>query len=225
MSVIHKTTMAPTKLELLAPWLPAQPWYRGAGNAPELSRVGGFRLDDPAGEVGIEFVVLGDASGERPVWYHVPLSYRGAPLDGAEQALIGTSEHGVLGQRWIYDGTHDPVLVAQLLALLQGRAEAQMQSESDAPDPSVTVDPAAEAVPAGSSGAPDVTSGPDGTRLAVGSLTLDVARVLRPDEDGPGEDGPGEDGRAAAALAHVSAGWRLPDGGEARGRFAVLRDA
>ncbi|MEU0839423.1 1,4-alpha-glucan branching protein [Streptomyces sp. NPDC005962] len=216
MSVIHKTTMAPTKLELLTPWLPAQPWYRGAGHAPELSRVGGFRLDDPAGEVGIEFVVLGDASGERPVWYHVPLSYRGAPLAGAEQALIGTSEHGVLGQRWIYDGTHDPVLVAQLLALLQGRAEAQMQSESDAPDPSVTVDPAAaEAVPTGSSSAPDVTSGPDGTRLAIGSLTLDVTRVLRPDEDG----------RAAAALAHVSAGWRLPDGGEARGRFAVLRDA
>jgi hypothetical protein len=26
---------------------------------------------------------------------------RGAPLDGADQALIGTSEHGVLGRRWV----------------------------------------------------------------------------------------------------------------------------
>ncbi|QLH21618.1 1,4-alpha-glucan branching protein [Streptomyces sp. Rer75] len=216
MAVIHKTTMKPTKLELLAPWLPLQPWYLGAGRTPELSRVGGFRLDDPRGEVGIEFMVVRDDSGDRPVHYHLPLSYRGAPLDGAEQGLIGTSEHGVLGQRWIYDGAHDPVLVAQLLALLQGRAEPQMQSESDTPDPSVTVDKA-EVTPAGSSGAPepDVTNGPDGTRLAVGPLALGVTRVLRPDEDG----------WAAAALAHVSAGWRLPDGGEARGRFAVLSDA
>lgn len=223
MAVIHKTTMHPTKLELLAPWLPAQPWYLGAGRAPELSRVGGFRLDDPAGEVGIEFMVTEDASGERPVWYHLPLSYRAAPLDGAEQALIGTSEHGVLGQRWIYDGTHDPVLVAQLLALLQGRAVPQMQSESDTPDPSVAVE-GAEAIPGGPSGAPDVTSvpdvtdGPGGTCLAVGPLTLDVTRVLRRDEEG---DGAGR----AAALAHVSAGWRPAGGGEARGRFAALRDA
>ncbi|EFL26295.1 conserved hypothetical protein [Streptomyces himastatinicus ATCC 53653] len=216
MAVIHKTTMKPTKLELLAPWLPLQPWYVGTGRAPELSRVGGFRLDDPRGEVGIEFMVVRDDSGERPVHYHLPLSYRGAPLDGGEQGLIGTSEHGVLGQRWIYDGTHDPVLVAQLLALLQGRAEAQMQSESDTPDRSVTVE-RAEAIPA-TSGTPDVTNGPDGTHLAVGPLALDVTRVLRPEEDV----------RAAAlvhALAHVSAGWRLPDGGEARGRFAALSDA
>jgi hypothetical protein len=54
---------------------------------------------------------------------------RGAPLDGADQALIGTSEHGVLGRRWVYDGTHDPVLVAQLLALLQGHAEPQAHAK------------------------------------------------------------------------------------------------
>lgn len=76
----------------------------------------------------------------RPAWYHVPMTYRAAPLDGAEQALIGTTEHGVLGQRWIYDGAHDPVLVGQLLALLQGRAEPQAQSVSDTPDPSVTAE-------------------------------------------------------------------------------------
>jgi hypothetical protein len=52
MAVIHDTTMTPGKLELLAAWLPAQPWYRDRGREPELARAGGFRLDDPVGEVG-----------------------------------------------------------------------------------------------------------------------------------------------------------------------------
>lgn len=213
MAVIHKTTMRPTKLELLTPWLPLQPWYVGGGREPELSRVGGFRLDDPQGEVGIEFMVVRDDSGERPVWYHLPLSYRAAPLAGAEQALVGTSEHGVLGQRWVYDGTHDPVLVAQLLALLQGRAEPQAQSVSDTPDPSVTVR-AADVPDAVGTASVAVTDGPDGTRLVVGEgrLTLDVARVLEP----------APDGAASGAQGHVTAPWQLPDGGESRGVFAVL---
>ncbi|WP_175409880.1 1,4-alpha-glucan branching protein [Streptomyces sp. TRM64462] len=139
MSIIHKTTMSPTKTELLAGWLPRQPWYAGvAGREPELDRAGGFRLDDPEGEVGIEFLVVTDTSGGEPCSYHVPLTYRGAPLEGADDALIGTTEHGVLGTRWVYDGTQDPVLVAQVLALVQGEAEPQAQSESDTPDPTVT---------------------------------------------------------------------------------------
>lgn len=211
MAVIHKTTMKPTKLELLAPWLPLQPWYLGAGGAPELSRVGGFRLDDPQGEVGIEFMVVRDDSGDRPVHYHLPLSYRGAPLAGAEQALVGTSEHGVLGQRWVYDGGHDPVLVGQLLALLQGRAAPQMQSVSDTPDPSVTVQTTDGSV---TGGTVSVTNGPDGTRLVVGEgLTLDVTRVLGAPRQAPGAEG------------HVTATWQLPDGGEERGVFAVLTRA
>src|ERR1700761_6724362 len=135
MSVIHKTTLSPGKLELLAPWLPAQPWYQGAG--PVLVKCGGFRLDDPAGVVGLEFMLVADTSGEVPVVYHVPLTYRGAPLDGAGSALVGTTEHGVLGRRWVYDGIRDPVLSAALLALLRGSAVPQAQSISDTPDPSV----------------------------------------------------------------------------------------
>ncbi len=134
MAVIHQTTLTPGKLELLAAWLPAQPWYAGSEQQPALARAGGFRLDDPDGEVGIEFMVVTDSSGDRPVSYHVPLSYRAAPLDGADDALIGTAEHGVLGERWIYDGPHDPVLASQLLALLQGEAEPQAQRVSDTPD-------------------------------------------------------------------------------------------
>lgn len=140
MAAIHRTTMTPTKLELLTGWLPKQAWYAGGAATPELVRAGGFRLDDPAGAVGIEFMILVDASGERPVAYLAPMAYRGAPLEGVpDEALIGTSEHGVLGTRWIYDGVHDPVVMAQLGALLRGEAVPQHQSISDTPDPTVTV--------------------------------------------------------------------------------------
>jgi hypothetical protein len=135
MSVIHKTTMSPTKLELLAGWLPDQAWFDGPTD--RLVRAGGFRLDDPDGEVGIELMVLGTGD----VAYLVPMTYRGAPLAGGEHALIGTAQHGVLGARWIYDGEHDPVLRAQLAALLNGTVLAQAQAESHTVDPTVQVRP------------------------------------------------------------------------------------
>jgi hypothetical protein len=136
MSIIHRTTLKPTKLELLAEWLPRQSWYRGTGT-PELARTGGFRLDDPAGDVGLEFMAVTDSGGPKPVTYHVPMAYRGAPLPGADAALIGTTEHGVLGARWVYDGAHDPVLVAELLRLGRGEVPAHAQSVSDQLDPTV----------------------------------------------------------------------------------------
>jgi predicted trehalose synthase len=134
---IHQTTLEPGKLELLAVWLPNQRWYAAKGRTPLLRKLGGFRLDDPAGDVGIEVMVVADDSGSAPVVYQVPMTYRGAPLEGAGHALIGTTEHGVLGTRWVYDAPHDEVFVAQLLALIQGQAEPQAQSRSDTPDPTV----------------------------------------------------------------------------------------
>jgi hypothetical protein len=62
MAIIHDTTMSPGKLELLTAWLPAQSWYLGGGHKPALAKAGGFRLDDPGGEVGIEFI--GPRSGD-----------------------------------------------------------------------------------------------------------------------------------------------------------------
>jgi hypothetical protein len=139
MAVIHtNTTLQPSKLELLARWLPEQAWYRGTG---ELTRAGGFRLDDPAGEVGIEFLVVLAGSGEA---YLLPMTYRATPLDGG--TLIGTAQHGVLGPRWIYYGEQDPVLRAQLAALFRGTVLAQAQSRSDTLDPTVQVRPAGGAV-------------------------------------------------------------------------------
>lgn len=133
-AIIHSTTLTPSKLELLTAWLPRQPWYRGTG-APALAKAGGFRLDDPDGEVGIEIMLVSDADG---TVYVVPMTYRGAPLEGADEALLGTSEHGVLGRRWIYDAERDPVAVTQLLALARGEVEAQHQDRSNSVDPSVT---------------------------------------------------------------------------------------
>ncbi|MFI9602510.1 1,4-alpha-glucan branching protein [Streptomyces sp. NPDC052043] len=168
MAFIHHTTLTPTKLELLADWLPKQSWYVGGASTPELVKAGGFRLDDPEGAVGIEFMVVVDATPQEPVAYLVPMGYRGAALEGVPgEALIGTSEHGVLGTRWIYDGVHDPVVMAQLRALLRGEAIPQHQSRSDTPDPTVTVHGA----------------DPDG------GLDVRINRVLRPAEAARGSSG------------------------------------
>ncbi|TXS06988.1 1,4-alpha-glucan branching protein [Streptomyces sp. col6] len=210
MAVIHRTTLSPTKLELLTAWLPARPWYAGSAR-PDLDRSGGFRLDDPQGEVGIELMVVTDTSGADPVAYFVPLTYRGAPLAGAEDALVGTTEHGVLGKRWVYDGAHDPVLAAQLFALLDGRAEPQAQSETDTPDPTVTHS---------STGGPfgtviaEATDTPEGTDLSVTGAILRLNRVLHP--GGPLPEG---------TTGHVSGQWRTPEDAVVRGAFAVLRTA
>jgi hypothetical protein len=165
MAVVHRTTMVPGKLELLADWLPRQDWYVSSGLAPELTRAGGFRLDDPAGEVGIEIMVVLDGAGAGATAYLVPMTYRGRALDGGDAALIGTTEHGVLGHRWVYDGTRDPVLIAQLAELIQGRAQAQAQSQSNTFDPNVHSSPLA--------------ADPDA------KLSLEFRRVLTPADDAP----------------------------------------
>jgi hypothetical protein len=134
MALIHRATIRPTKAELLADWVPTQPW-----GAPEIALVGAYRFDDPDGEVGIESHVLSAPDG---TLLHVPLTYRGAPLDGADEFLICTMEHSVLGRRWIYDATGDPVYARVLAsALLAGAAQAEEMVEgSDAPrEPSVRV--------------------------------------------------------------------------------------
>ncbi|WP_433544065.1 maltokinase N-terminal cap-like domain-containing protein (plasmid) [Streptomyces sp. CA-294286] len=222
MAVIHRTTMSPTKVELLAGWLPGKSWYVAGSGAPQLTRTGGFRLDDPQGEVGMEFMVVTDTSGGRPVSYHLPLTYRGAPLEAAEQGLIGTSEHGVLGTRWVYDGAHDPVLVAQLLALFQGSAVPQAQNESDTPDPTVVPHLTGSALPDGGLAAPlTVRDGADGTDVTVGTsqaAALRVVRALVPDEEGSGP-------RPAGTLGHLTAPWHPQDGTEYRGTFAVITAA
>src|SRR6476619_6774589 len=138
MAIVHKgASIVPTKTEMVTEWMPRQRWYHGKGHVPQLRRVGGFRFEDPEGEVGCETLLLADEAVAPAVVYQVPLTYRSAPLEGAEHALLGTMEHSVLGARWVYDGPHDPVYAAQLLALVLEQAIPQAGSESDTVEPDV----------------------------------------------------------------------------------------
>ncbi|MFG6195570.1 1,4-alpha-glucan branching protein [Nonomuraea sp. JJY05] len=215
MAVIHHTDLKPTKLELLTAWLPSRPWYQRGAGEPELAKAGGFRLDDPQGEVGIEFMVVTDTSGTQPISYLVPLTYRGAPLEGAEHALVGTMEHGVLGRRWAYDGCHDPVLVALLPALIEGQVQAQDQNTSDTPDREVARSYIGDG-PAPTGFSATAVDDHEGTELpAPDGAALRLHRVLRPSPDAPVLP-PG-------ATGHVTGSWQMPDGTRARGLFVVLR--
>ena len=124
--------------EVLPEWMARQRWYAGKGSVPLLRRIGGVRLEDPAGEVGIDVHLLLDESGRTPTTYQVPLTSRRAPLAGAEHALVGTveastrdqqSQDGQQGTRYVYDAPHDPVFVTALLGLIldQGTATSQEQ--------------------------------------------------------------------------------------------------
>lgn len=119
MAIIHRATLVPSKLDLITPWLAAQRW----APAGDVVQVGSYRLDDPEGKVGIEGFLL-DVGGT-PV--HLLLTYRGAPLEGAEDFLLGTMEHSVLGRRWTYDGCIDPYAVRVLVStILGGGTQAEL---------------------------------------------------------------------------------------------------
>lgn len=123
------------------------------------------------------------------------MGYRGAALqDAPGEALIGTCEHGVLGTRWVYDGVHDPVVTAQLTALLHGEAVAQDQDQDQDQDESDTLDPTFTIQGTGPVAEPDV----------------EVVRVLRAAQ---AEEG---------APTHLVAGWTWPYGTSARGTFARI---
>lgn len=114
MAILHSAEISPSKLELADAWLNAQSW----APAGEGEMIGGYRFDDPAGEVGIEGLLV--RRGETVL--HVPLTYRGAPLEGAEESLVTTMTHTVLGDRWVYLAAGDPVAREVFFAALSGGA-------------------------------------------------------------------------------------------------------
>lgn len=127
MAIVYpNATLTPSKRELMEDWLPSRSWYDGnAGRKP----VGSFRFDDPAGEVGLEGFLLG-AEGLPTLF--LPLTYRGSELSGAEEHLIGTTEHSELGPRWVYDGCGDPVFVRSLAhAILTGATGVAQEFEGE----------------------------------------------------------------------------------------------
>ncbi|ROS58284.1 hypothetical protein EDF38_3027 [Frigoribacterium sp. PhB160] len=111
MALLHEATLVPSKLDLVVPWAASQPWFEG--DPASVVKVAAYRLDDPAGEVGLETLLL--RAGDGPV-LQVPVTYRDAPLAGAEASLVGTMRHSVLGERFVYDAVADPVYLATLVA-------------------------------------------------------------------------------------------------------------
>ncbi|MFG1739929.1 hypothetical protein ACGFLT_18065 [Micromonospora chalcea] len=171
MALLHRAELRPSKLELLAGWLPGRQWFAGEAGAL-VSRVAAYRFDDPAGEVGVETLLV--RAGDGPV-LQVPLTYRGAPLAGAGEHLVGVIEHSVLGRRWAYDACGDPVyppLLAAAVLADAGQAEEYFE-----------VDGKREARPA--------------------SMTLTGSRTGRPVPTGPVSADPGDDGVTVVRVGDV----------------------
>ena len=119
MAIFHRATIKPTKEDLLASWAPTQPWGPTAGEPIDV--IGSYRFDDPDGRVGMETFLF--TAGAQ--MFHVPLTYRDAPLVGGEAALITEMSHSVLGNRWVYDGLRDPLFVVMLASVtMTGQGEA-----------------------------------------------------------------------------------------------------
>lgn len=196
MALIHRATVIPSKTELLAAWLPGRPWFTGG---TDVERVGSYRFDDPAGEVGLEGLLV--QAGDGPV-LHVPLTYRAMPLAGADEFLVGTAEHSVLGARYVYDACGDPVWVQALATtILTGGTEAQEYVDVDGrlePRPAT-----ARVAGSGTAGVPvgeigSVSCQDDGPTTVVrgGPVELVVVRVVGAEVDAAqtltgswGEDG------------------------------------
>ncbi|HYX96892.1 MAG TPA: hypothetical protein VE823_17665 [Geodermatophilus sp.] len=180
MALIHRATLRPSKLELVAGWAPGRPWGAAAA-AAELEQVAAYRFDDPAGEVGSETFVL--RAGDTLL--HVPLTYRGAPVPELAEHLVGTMEHSVLGRRWCYDGCADPVHVGALAAVvLTGAAQAEeyvvVGHRHERRDPTAHVTGSGTAADVGTLGTPTPTDTADATTVRAGDLELVVRRVLTP---------------------------------------------
>ncbi|MDH2414269.1 hypothetical protein [Nocardioides sp. CER19] len=178
MAIVHvDATISPTKPELVAAWLATQPWAAGLG---DLEYVGGYRFDDPDGEVGVEALLF--RAGDRVL--HLPLTYRGAPLEGADELLVCTMSHTALGQRWVYDASGDPVAVrAFLTAILTGGEQAAIDVERDGEiverrTPAVRAKGSGSAATGPSAGPVSVTSRDATAVVEAGGHELSIARLL-----------------------------------------------
>jgi Maltokinase N-terminal cap domain len=188
-ALLHDAHVTPTKLEALTGWVPGRIWAAGL-DASALTSAGAYRFDDPDGAVGIETLLVRTADG---TLLQVPLTYRGAPLPGAEDALVCTMEHSVLGSRWIYDGCADPVGVRALAtAVLTGGQEAALDYDSGHGMEKRT--PTVRVVGSGTAGAtvPAIDAvtpvdGPNATVVDAGELTVTVRRRVDGLLDATGE--------------------------------------
>ncbi len=246
MAIVYRTTVQPPKLDLLTSWIGGQRWYTGTGRTPDLTQVGFYRFDDPAGEVGFEVILVTDSSGDGdPVLYQVPVTWRSEPAAEFADALIGTVEHGTLGTRYAYDGCHDPICATELLrCIVTGTHEEPLEIHDGA-----SVRTERSAVHAQGSGARDMAmprvlrsrvltgeqsntsiilevQDDDGTRK---SFILKLFRVLH---DGENPDIVLQTALSAAGspqvpamLGSISATWPAPGGtGQQQGHVAFAQE-
>lgn len=115
MAIIFQAELSPTKPEVLRRLLTSRSW----GEAGEPEVLGAYRFDDPAGEVGIECHLA--RVGESV--YHLPLTYRGAPLENPAAQLVTTMEHSVLGTRYVYDGLEDELAIECFARAIAGEQQ------------------------------------------------------------------------------------------------------
>ena len=207
MGIVHRATLSPTKQELVEAWLPSRAWAAGpvAGGAG-LAKVAEYRYDDPEGEVGVETILWRTADG---TVLQTPLTYRAAPLAGAEDHLVTTTAHSVLGERWVYDGCGDPVWVSTLAtAILTGASQSQMFLVGEDGE-RVDVPPRMQVRGSGHDGAAPSFGGVDDvhdegavTVVRAGSVELVLARVVgTPLGEGPHLSGTVGDSTEVLTLA------------------------
>ncbi|MEQ1873933.1 MAG: hypothetical protein ABL953_09410 [Ilumatobacteraceae bacterium] len=124
MALFHRATIVPTKEQIISEWVPLQAW--GPPADTPVTVIGAFRFDDPQGAVGMETFLA--TAGDQLL--QVPLTYRDAPLEGADDALISEMDHSALGRRWVYDGLRDPLYLVMLAAVaMTGQGEALGMAE------------------------------------------------------------------------------------------------
>src|SRR5690606_25645 len=117
----------------------------------------------------------------------VPLTYRATPLADADDSLIGTLQHSVLGTRWVYDGVGDPVYLQTVAAAVIG-AESQVEQYLEVDGERVYREPTAKVVGSGIDGVETpglpkvsevtISASDEGTVAETGSLRITVRRAL-----------------------------------------------
>ena len=233
MATVYDVPLTPGKDDLVQDWIGAQRWYQAKGRAPRLRFLDSWRLDDPAGEVGIETRIYLDEAGPEPVTYQVPLTYRGAPLREAADALVGELEHPVLGHRWVYDAPHDPVYVAELLSLLRGHAQAQEGDRSDTPRPGIAGAPHPAWTDDPRPSSSQVLAGEQSNTSVVVETEHQpvIVKVFRTLSAGDNPDVTVQGALAAArspfvpgSVGHVAGTWSGPDGHPNDGHLAYAQE-
>ncbi|MCC9145643.1 MULTISPECIES: hypothetical protein [unclassified Arthrobacter] len=211
MALIYDAELRPGKMELISGWLPGTWWFPSTEPVP-VQKLGSFRFDDPEGEVGIETTIV--AAGSTVV--QVPLTYRGAPLQGAEEFLITEMDHSVLGRRWVYDALGDPVYARALeAAVLARQPQAVQHMDNDGvrevlPE---TMQVSSTGMPSGAELVDAPASEPEGWAASVltsGGWEFSVVRVL--DLDGRTAPDPALTATWKGQDIPVVLAWGLPLG-------------